>query len=46
MSLKKIINKRGPRMDPWGTPEVTGRGEEWVVPTLTDCVRSERYECN
>ena len=26
MSLKKIINKRGPRMDPWGTPEVTGVG--------------------
>ena len=27
-SLIKMINRRGPKMLPWGTPEVTGRTEE------------------
>ena len=27
-SLIKMTNKRGPRMLPWGTPEVTGNIDE------------------
>jgi len=30
----KILNIRGPRMEPWGTPEVTGTRSE-VVPSST-----------
>lgn len=33
MSFIKIIKSRGPRIEPCGTPEVTGR-EEW--PTRTN----------
>ena len=27
-SLMKIRNKSGPRIDPWGTPDVTGEGRD------------------
>ena len=35
-SLIKMINKRGPRMLPCGTPEVTGSSEEMVPSIITD----------
>ena len=36
MSLIKIRNRMGPRIDPWGTPEDTGRKEEREFSNLTD----------
>ena len=36
MSLKKMMKSRGPRIDPWGTPEVTGDGRDFSEPILTD----------
>ena len=35
-SLMYIRNKRGPRMLPWGTPEITGREEE-EQPEIETC---------
>ena len=41
-SLMKIINNRGPRTLPWGTPEATGsRLERWPL-TETNCWRLKR----
>ena len=40
------MKRSGPRIDPWGTPERTGVGLDMRLPTLTDWVRPERYECN
>lgn len=28
IEFMKIMNGRGPKMEPWGTPEVTGENEE------------------
>lgn len=50
-SAMKILNKRGPRMEPWGTPEGTRRGEErrgrglhirtcWEQFVKKDCTRA------
>ena len=36
MSLKKMMKSRGPRIDPWGTPEVTGDRRDFSEPILTD----------
>ena len=33
------LKRRGPRIDPWGTPKSTGRGLDVVFPMMTDCVR-------
>ena len=46
MSLMERMKRSGPRIDPWGTPERTGVGLDMRLPTLTDWVRPERYECN
>ena len=35
-------NKRGPRMDPWGTPDVTGNQDEQVPFSTTRWKRSDR----
>ena len=36
MSLKKMEKKRGPSIEPCGTPERTGRGVDSWCPTRTD----------
>ena len=46
MSLMERMKRSGPRIDPWGTPERTGVGLDMRLPSLTDWVRPERYECN
>ena len=42
MSLISIRNIRGPMTLPCGTPLITGRGDDSVPLTITDCVRFER----
>ncbi len=37
-------NRRGPRIEPWGTPEITGAALDENPLTCTDWERSERYE--
>ena len=46
MSLIKMINRRGPSMLPWDTPEVTGSSEERVPSIQTICDLLDRYELN
>ena len=41
-SLIKMMNRRGPRMLPCGTPEVTRSFEEIVLSMVTDYDLSER----
>ena len=41
-SLTKVTNNKGPRMEPWGTPEDTGEGGEIALPMRTHYDRSER----
>ena len=45
-SLTKIRKRRGPSIEPCGTPEVTESGEESELLTLTCCFLSVRYEWN
>ena len=33
----KILKSRGPRMEPWGTPDVTGVGSEMDPSKTTLC---------
>ena len=42
MSLKKMMKSRGPRIDSWGTPEVTGDRRDFSEPILTDWERPVR----
>ena len=35
MSLKKMMKRRGPRIEPCGTPDETGRELERLVPMRT-----------
>ena len=37
-----VLNRKTPRIDPWGQPPETPRGEDQVSPTLTDMVLFER----
>ena len=41
-SLTKITNNKGPKMEPWETPEDTEEKEEIALPTQTHCYWSER----
>ena len=36
--------RRGPNMDPWGTPEIAWVLEEEIPLRTTDCVQQGRYE--
>ena len=40
--IKNRTKRVGPRMDPWGTPERTGRKVELDPPTTTACFLSLR----
>ena len=40
--MRKILNRRGPRIDPWGTPEATGIGEEYIESKVIIMERLER----
>ena len=37
-----MLSRRGPRMEPWGTPEVTGAWSEVVPSRTTHCSQSVR----
>ena len=41
-----IKNKRGPKIEPWWTPQVMGEHDECVPDKSTYCVLSERYDLN
>jgi len=45
-SLIKIRNRRGPKIDPCGTPCDKGRIDEEVLFTETYCLRSDKYDWN
>ena len=42
MSLKKIMKSRGPRIEPCGTPDETGRELERLVPIYAYTLGSAR----
>ena len=42
MSFLNKMNKRGPRIEPWGTPDLTGRASEVTPPITTCCVQPWR----
>ena len=49
MSLTYRINNKGPRIDPWGTPDCTGSHEEYFPLITTRCkrqVRKHLIHCN
>ena len=46
MSLMSIRNKIGPRIVPWGTPDVTQDHDEWVPRTTTRYLRSVKKLLN
>ncbi|XP_070794278.1 vomeronasal type-2 receptor 26-like [Pituophis catenifer annectens] len=39
-----MLNKRGEKTNPWGTPQVRGLGDDLCPPANTTCKRSERRE--
>ncbi|XP_070793710.1 extracellular calcium-sensing receptor-like [Pituophis catenifer annectens] len=39
-----MLNKRGEKTNPWGTPQVRGLGDDLCPPANTTCERSERRE--
>ncbi len=41
-SLVNKTNKRGSKIEPWGTPEVIAAEEEVAPRTVTDCEQSVR----
>ena len=43
-SLMKIMNKRGPKMDPWGTPKLIGSVHDSIRPNLTNCDLVVKYD--
>ncbi len=43
MESMKIMKSNGPRMEPWGTPEVTGVGGEDEPSRTTLCSLPNRY---
>ena len=42
MEFMKILKSKGPRMEPWGTPDVTGVGSNVVPSKTTFCSLSVR----
>ena len=36
-SFMKSKNKSGPKMDPWGTPNLIGNIDDSILPNLTNC---------
>ena len=45
-SFMHVMKSRGPSIDPWGTPIVTGRGSESRPSYFTLWKRSDRYDLN
>ena len=43
ISFMNITNRIGPRIEPWGTPDATGRSLDCVLPITTLCALPERY---
>ena len=41
-----IKNKRGPKIEPCGTPQVIFIEEEKMPSKTTDCLREDKYEEN
>ena len=46
ISFTNKRNKTGPRIDPCGTPCLTGFGSDVICPSFTNCRRSSRYHRN
>ena len=46
ISFTNKRNKTGPRIDPCGTPCLTGFGLDVICPSFTNCRRSSRYHRN
>ena len=46
ISFTNQRNKTGPRIDPCGTPCLTGFGSDVICPSFTNCRRSSRYHRN
>lgn len=44
-SLMNMLNKRGPRIEPWGTPTLYARWDDSIFFTLTAWVLCSRYDC-
>jgi hypothetical protein len=42
MSFMKTMNKRGPRIDPWGTPAFMSRQLEVELLIMTRCFLSDK----
>ena len=45
MSHKKVLNNKGPEMEPCGTPFVITSQELYVLGILVRCFLSEKYLC-
>ncbi|KAH3855853.1 hypothetical protein DPMN_098423 [Dreissena polymorpha] len=46
ISFTWIKNNKGPRMEPWGTPQEMFSDDEKVPDTSTSCFLSDKYDCN
>ena len=44
MSFTYMRKRRGPKMLPWGTPQVTRRGSDKTLLIWTNCFLSQRYQ--
>ena len=45
-SLINIRNNKGPKMEPWGTPNMTLASDECIFPSLTNWDLEYRYDWN
>lgn len=41
-----MLNSIGPKIEPWGTPQVIGKRLDLDWPTFIVCVRLDRYDLN
>ena len=46
MSLTKSKNSKGPKIDPCGTPDVTGRKSDDSLSITTLCLLPDKYDLN